>query len=119
MAGIRNPLREIDVAEISEEFTYQELLWTEGLGFCDRGEGGKLVDSGKTRMGGKLPVNPSGGLLSGNPNGVAGMARAAEAVLQLRGQAGKRQVPGAKIALAHGVTGICGQHQAVMILGKK
>jgi len=119
MAGIRNPLREIDVAEISEEFTYQELLWTEGLGFCDRGEGGKLVDSGKTRMGGKLPVNPSGGLLSGIPNGVAGMARVAEAVLQLRGQAGKRQVPGAKIALAHGVTGICGQHQAVMILGKK
>jgi len=115
----RNPLREIDVAEISEEFTYQELLWTEGLGFCDRGEGGKLIDSGKTRMGGKLPVNPSGGLLSGNPNGVAGMARAAEAVLQLRGQAGKRQVPGAKTALAHGVTGICGQHQAVMILGKK
>jgi acetyl-CoA C-acetyltransferase len=119
MAGIRNPLRELDVAEISEEFTYQELLWTEGLGFCGRGEGGKLVDSGKTRMGGKLPVNPSGGVLCGNPNGVAGMARVAEAVLQLRGQAGKHQVPGAKVALAHGVTGICGQHQAVMILGKK
>lgn len=119
MAGIRNPLREIDVAEVSEEFTYQELLWTEGLGFCDRGEGGKLVDSGKTRMGGKLPVNPSGGVLSGNPNGVAGMARVAEAVLHLRGEAGERQVQGAKIALAHGVTGICGQHQAVMILGKK
>ena len=119
MAGIRNPLREIDVAEISEEFTYQELLWTEGLGFCDRGEGGKLVESGKTRMGGKLPVNPSGGLLCGVPNGVAGMARVAEAVLQLRGQAGKHQVPGARTALAHGVTGICGQHQAVMILGKK
>jgi acetyl-CoA C-acetyltransferase len=119
MAGIRNPLREIDVAEISEEFTYQELLWTEGLGFCGRGGGGKLVDSGKTRMGGKLPVNPSGGVLSGVPNGVAGMARAAEAALQLRGEAGKRQVQGAKIALAHGVTGICGQHQAVMVLGKK
>jgi acetyl-CoA C-acetyltransferase len=119
MAGIRNPLREIDVAEISEEFTYQELLWTEGLGFCGRGEGGKLIDSGKTRMGGKLPVNPSGGVLSGNPNGVAGMARVAEAALQLRGEAGKRQVQGAKMALAHGVTGICGQHQAVMVLGKK
>jgi acetyl-CoA C-acetyltransferase len=118
MAGIRNPLREIDVAEISEEFTYQELLWTEGLGFCDRGQGGRLLDSGKTRLGGKLPVNPSGGLLSGVPNGVAGMARAAEAVLQLRGKAGKRQVPGARIALAHGITGICGQHQAVMILGQ-
>jgi len=117
MAGIRNPLREIDVAEISEEYSYQELLWMEGLGFCDRGEGGRLLDSGKTRLGGKLPVNPSGGVLSGNPNHVAGMARVAEAVLQLRGEAGDRQVEDAKRALAHGVTGICGQHQAVMILG--
>jgi acetyl-CoA C-acetyltransferase len=119
MAGIKNPLREIDVAEISEEFTYQELLWMEGLGFCERGEGGRLIDSGKTQLGGKLPVNPSGGLLSGVPNGVAGMSRVAEAVLQLRGEAGDRQVAGANVALAHGVTGICGQHQAVMILGKK
>ena len=102
MAGIRNPLREIDVAEISEEYSYQELLWMEGLGFCDRGEGGKLIDSGKTRMGGKLPVNPSGGVLSGNPNGVAGMARVAEAVLQLRGEAGKRQVPERKLPLPMG-----------------
>jgi acetyl-CoA C-acetyltransferase len=118
MAGIGRPLREIDVAEISEEYSYQELLWMEGLGFCDRGEGGKLIDSGKTKIGGKLPVNPSGGVLSGNPNGVAGMVRVAEAVLQLRGKAGGRQVDGAKVALAHGVTGICGQHQAVMILGR-
>jgi acetyl-CoA C-acetyltransferase len=117
MAGIRNPLRQIDVAEISGEYSYQELLWMEGLGFCGRGEGGRLIDSGVTRMGGKLPVNPSGGMLPGNPNGVAGMTRVAEAVLQLRGEAGDRQVKGAKIALAHGVTGICGQHQCVMILG--
>ena len=89
----------------------------EGLGFCGRGEGGKLVASGATRMGGRLPVNPSGGVLPGNPNGVAGMARVAEAVLQLRGEAGDRQVKGAQMALAHGFTGICGQHQAVMILG--
>jgi acetyl-CoA C-acetyltransferase len=118
MAGIGKPLREIDVAEISEEYSYQELLWMEGLGFCERGEGGKLIDSGKTKIGGKLPVNPSGGVLSGNPNGVAGMVRVAEAVLQLRGKAGDRQVNGAKVALAQGVTGICGQHQAVMILGR-
>jgi len=56
-------------------------------------------------------------MLSGKPTGVAGMANVAETVLQLRGEAGKRQVPQAKVALAHGVTGICGQHQAVMILG--
>jgi len=61
-------------------------------------------------------VNPSGGVLPGNPNTVAGMARVAEAVLQLRGEAGARQVKGAKVALAHGYTGICGQLQAVMIL---
>jgi len=117
MAGINNPLKQIDIAEVSEEYSYQELLWMEGLGFCGRGRGGKLVDSGVTKMGGKLPVNPSGGVLSGNPVGVAGMARVAEAVLQLRGEAGDRQVKGAKVALAHGVSGICGQHQCVMVLG--
>lgn len=90
----------------------------EGLLFCERGEAGKLIDAGKTKLGGKLPVNPSGGMLSGNPNAVSGMVRVTEAVLQLRGKAGDRQVDGAKVALAHGVTGICGQHQAVMILGK-
>jgi acetyl-CoA C-acetyltransferase len=119
MAGIKNPLRQIDVAEISGEYSYQELLWMEGLGFCGRGEGGELTDAGVTRMGGKLPVNPSGGMLSGNPNGVVGMTRVAEAVLQLRGEAGDRQVPGARVALAHGVTGICGQHQCVMVLSNK
>jgi acetyl-CoA C-acetyltransferase len=118
MAGIRNPLKQIDVAEISEEYSYQGLLWMEGLGFCGRGEGGKFIDSGITRMGGKLPVNPSGGVLAGNPTCVAGMARVAEAVLQLRGEAGARQIKGAQVALAHGVTGICGQHHGVMILGK-
>ena len=91
----------------------------EGLGFCDRGKGGNLVDSGKTQLNGDLPVNPSGGMLAGNPNHVAGMTRVAEAVLQLRGEAGKRQVDGARVALAHGVTGICGQHQFVMILGNE
>jgi acetyl-CoA C-acetyltransferase len=118
MAGIKRPVSEVDVVELSEEYSYQELLWLEGLGLCARGEGGKLIDSGKTKLGRKLPVNPSGGVLSGNPNGVAGMVRVVEAVLQLRGEAGDRQVDGARIALAHGVTGICGQHQAVMILGK-
>ena len=119
MAGITDPLREIDVAEISEEYSYQELLWMEGLGFCGRGEAGKLIDAGVTQMGGQLPVNPSGGMLSGNPTVVAGMARVAEAAQQLRGEAGDRQVPGAGVALAHGVTGFCGQHQCVMILSNK
>jgi acetyl-CoA C-acetyltransferase len=119
MAGISDPLSEIDVAEICTEYSYQEPLWMEGLNFCGRGEGGKLVDSGMIEMGAELAVNPSGGALAGNPNGVAGMARVAEAVLQLRGEAGARQVKGAKVALAHGCTGICGQHHCVMILSKE
>ena len=117
MAGITDPMKQINVAEISEEYSYQELLWMEGLGLCSRGEAGKMIDAGVTRMGGQLPVNPSGGMLSGNPTVVAGMTRVAEAVLQLRGEAGERQVAGAKRALAHGFTGACGQLQGVMILG--
>ena len=90
----------------------------EGLGLCGRGEAGRLIDSGVTQLGGKLPVNPSGGMLAGNPTVVAGMARIAEGVLQLRGEAGEHQVRGAKTVLAHGVTGVCGALQSVMILGK-
>lgn len=118
MAGISDPAKQISLAEISEEYSYQELLWMEGLGFCGRGEAGQMIDSGVTQMGGQIPVNPSGGMLSGNPTVVAGMTRIAEAVLQLRGEAGERQVLGASVALAHGVTGMCGQLQGVMILGK-
>jgi acetyl-CoA C-acetyltransferase len=118
MAGITDPAKQISVAEISEEYSYQELLWMEGLGVCGRGEAGRIIDSGATQLGGKLPVNPSGGMLSGNPTVVAGMTRIAEGVLQLRGEAGERQVAGAKVALAHGFTGVCGALQGVMILGK-
>lgn len=118
MAGITDPRREVDVAEIVEEFSYQELLWYEGLGFCAKGEGGKLMDSGATDMGGELTVNPSGGVLSGCPYTVEGAARIAEAVLQLRGEAGARQVSGARTALAHSTMGACGQWQQVMILSK-
>ncbi len=118
MADITDARKQVNVAEISEEYSYQELLWMEGLGLCGRGEAGKIIDSGMTQLGGQLPVNPSGGMLSGNPTVVAGMTRIAEGVLQLRGEAGERQVTGAKRALAHGFTGVCGQLQGVMILGK-
>ncbi len=118
MAGITDPAKEISLAEISEEYSYQELLWMEGLGLCGRGEAGRIIEGGTTQLGGKLPVNPSGGMLAGNPTVVAGMARIAEGVLQLRGDAGERQVRGAKTVLAHGFTGVCGALQGVMILGK-
>jgi len=116
MAGIANPLKEFDVAEVSEHYAYQELLWSEGLGLCGKGEGGKLIDSGKTEMGGELPINPSGGVLSGLPVGVAGMHAVAECALQLRGEAGKRQVKGARKAVAQGTDGPAGQLQCVVTL---
>lgn len=119
MAGISDPFKQIDVAEISEPFSFMELMWYEGLGLCGPGEGGKLIDSSRTAMGGELPVNPSGGVLSAHAVQVAGMVRIAEAVLQLRGEAGKRQVPGAKTALAHGINGICGQSHCVWILSSE
>ena len=92
------------------------MLWAEGLGLCDAGKGGEIIESGITEMGGKLPVNTSGGLLSGLPSGVAGMAQTAEAFLQLQGNAGARQVNGAKTALVQGTTGPCGQSQCGIIL---
>ena len=116
MAGIKDPSREIHVAEVYDAFSYMELMWYEGLGFCGPGQGGKLIDSGVTHMGGRLPVNPSGGVLSAHSVQVAGLARIAEAVLQLRGEAGRRQVPGAKTSVAHGITGICAQTHCVWVL---
>ena len=118
MAGITDPLREIDVAEVYDAFSYMELLWSEGLGFCGRGEGGKFIQSGKSQMKGELPINPSGGVLSAHPVLVAGLARVSECVLQLRGEAGARQVEGAKTAVAHGINGPCGQSHCVIVLGK-
>jgi acetyl-CoA C-acetyltransferase len=117
MAGIHDPIKELDVAEVSAEFSYQELLWTELMGFCGRGDGIKILEEGLTSLGGTLPVNPSGGMLAGNPVTVTGLIRLAEVVLQVRGQAGARQVRGANTALAHGTTGYCGQGQYVMIVG--
>jgi acetyl-CoA C-acetyltransferase len=117
MAGIRNPRRSVDLAEVGEEFSYQELMWMEGLGLCEKGEAGRLTESGATAINGRIPVNPSGGLISGVPINVAGLNRVAEAVLQLRGEAGGRQVKGAKTAVAQGHSGFCGQHQCVVVLG--
>jgi len=118
MAGIKNPAEEIDVAEVLEPFSYMEPLWLEGLGFCKPGEGGKLIDKGITVMGGQLPVNPSGGALSANAVLVAGLARLIEAALQVRGEAGARQVKGVRTALAHGFNGPCGQSHCVWIVGR-
>jgi acetyl-CoA C-acetyltransferase len=116
MAGITDPTKQIDVVELSEYYAYQELLWSEGLGLCDRGNGGRILESGATRIGGRIPINPSGGLLSGVPVNVAGLNRALEAVVQLRQEGGKRQVDGARTAVVHGTSGVCGQMQCVIVL---
>ena len=119
-AGISDPRKEIDVAEIYDAFSYQEIMWTEGLGFCEKGEGGKLAESGATGKAGDIPVNPSGGLLSSHPVIAAGLIRIAEAVRQIRGEAGNMQVEkDVRTALAHGVNGVAGQSHCVWILGKE
>jgi acetyl-CoA acetyltransferase len=93
---------DVDVAEVHDAFTIAELLYYEALGFCDKGDAAKLLEDGETSLGGRIPVNPSGGLLSkGHPIGATGTAQIAEVVRQLRGQCGDRQVGGATVGLTH------------------
>ncbi|RLE81576.1 MAG: thiolase domain-containing protein, partial [Thermoprotei archaeon] len=101
MAGIRNPRKELDVAEVYDPFDYKELHHMEGLQLARKGEAPKLTKEGVTQRDGDLPVNPSGGLLGvGNPIAAAGMMKFCEIFWQLRGEAGKRQVPDARTGLA-------------------
>jgi acetyl-CoA C-acetyltransferase len=98
--------QDINVAEVHDCFTFAELMAYEDLGFCKEGESGKLVESDETRLGGRIPVNTSGGLKAkGHPVGATGTAQAYEIYLQLTGQAGKRQVNDAKVGLTHNVGG--------------
>jgi acetyl-CoA acyltransferase len=95
---------DIDVIELHDCFSANELLTYEALGLCAEGEGGKLIDNGETTYGGRWVVNPSGGLISkGHPLGATGLAQCAELTWQLRGTADKRQVDGAKVALQHNI----------------
>ena len=118
MAGIRDPLRELDVAEVSELTAFHELMAYEAMGLCKSGEGRRLFLDGVTAMGGRLPVSPSGGLLAANPHPASGLFRVAEAALQVTGRAGAHQVPEVRTALAHGTSGLGGQASGVMILGR-
>lgn len=101
---------DVDVVELHDCFTTNEVLTYEGLGLCGEGEAEKFILDGDNTYGGKVVTNPSGGLLSkGHPLGATGLAQCAELVWQLRGQAGKRQVDGSKVALQHnlGLGGAC------------
>ncbi|KAA9158231.1 thiolase domain-containing protein [Amycolatopsis acidicola] len=104
-AGIKDPLSEVDTAEIYVPFSWFEPMWLENLGFMPEGEGWKLTESGDTAIGGRLPVNPSGGVLSSNPIGASGMLRFSEAAKQVMGRAGDYQVDGARTALGHAYGG--------------
>jgi acetyl-CoA C-acetyltransferase len=104
-AGITNPRKEIDVAEIYVPFSWFEAMWMENLGFADIGDGWKMVHEGATAMTGDMPINCSGGVLSTNPIGASGMLRFGEAAMQVRKQAGEHQVDGARTALGHAYGG--------------
>ncbi|MFC7863860.1 putative lipid-transfer protein Ltp1 [Streptomyces sp. S816] len=97
-------IEDVDVIELHDCFSVNELLTYEALGMCEPGESGKLAESGATTYGGRWVVNPSGGLISkGHPLGATGLAQTAELVWQLRGEAGPRQVEGARVGLAHNI----------------
>ena len=114
-AGIKNPRKEIDIAEVHDCFTITEIINYEDLGFANRGEGWKLIEDGVTTLEGELPVNTDGGLLGrGHPMGATGAGQIVEIVQQLRGEAGARQVPKARIGLAHAMG--AGPNSAVTIL---
>jgi acetyl-CoA acetyltransferase len=111
MAGV-GP-RDIDLIELHDCFATAEILHYENLGLCADGEGGKLIDAGETTLGGRIPVNVSGGLLSkGHPLGATGIANIYEVSTHLRGEAGKRQVDGARLGLTHvlGLGSACAIH---------
>lgn len=106
--------RDIHVAEVHDATSFSEVYQCEMLGFCEEGEGGSFVASGATAIGGTLPVNTSGGLVSkGHPIGATGLSMCYELVCQLRGDAGPRQVQGASVALQENGGGVIGMEEAV------
>lgn len=110
--------KEVDLAEVHDAFTIGEIVAIEDLGFFDKGDGGRATREGLTAIGGEIPINTSGGLKAcGHPVGATGIKQAYEMVLQLRGEAGKRQVEGAKVGLTHNVGG-CGGTAIVHIMSR-
>jgi acetyl-CoA acetyltransferase len=113
---------DMSVAEVHDASAFAEIVQVENLGFCDFGDGGKLAERGDTALGGRIPVNPSGGLESkGHPIGATGLGQIYELVLQLRGEADQRQVPDARFAIAENGGGFHGYEEAaacITILGR-
>ncbi len=104
------------MAEVHDATAVGEIIQIENLGFCEFGEGGPISERGETRIGGRIPVNPSGGLeCKGHPIGATGIGQVVELVTQLRGEAGPRQVQGARIALAENGGGLHGLEEAAAV----
>jgi acetyl-CoA C-acetyltransferase len=116
MAGIKNPDRDVSVAEIYAPFTCCEIAAVEALGFCPKGQGGPMAEAGAWDMNGRLPVNPSGGTLCSNPISATALVRVCESALQVMQQAGERQVRGAQVSVATGIGGSL-QFHTFMVLG--
>jgi acetyl-CoA C-acetyltransferase len=117
IAGIKNPRREIQFAEVDDMFSYKELQHLEALKLCRHGEAGKLTEEGSTQKDGEIPVNVSGGALGmGYAPEVLGLQRILEVVLQLRGQAGRRQLCDVKTGLAQSWRGVPTATGAVAVL---
>jgi acetyl-CoA acetyltransferase len=114
---------DMSVAEVHDASAFAEIIQVENLGFCQFGDGGKLAERGETALGGRIPVNPSGGLESkGHPIGATGLGQIYELVLQLRGEAGQRQVENARFAIAENGGGFHGYEEAaacITILGRE
>jgi len=108
---------DIDVVEVHDATAFGELYQTEQMGFCPKGDGGPFAESGATAIGGSIPVNPSGGLIArGHPVGASGLAQIFELAAQLHGEAGPRQVQGARIAMAENGGGFMGRGEAAMAI---
>jgi acetyl-CoA acetyltransferase len=109
--------KDINAAEVHDATAYGELRQAENLGFAPYGEGGVLAEKGETKLTGRIPMNPSGGLLSrGHPVGASGLAQIHELITQLRGRADKRQIEKCRIALAENGGGALGSEEAAMCI---
>lgn len=110
--------KDMHVAEVHDATAMGELIHSENLGFCAMGEGGIIAERGDTTLGGRIPINPSGGLVSkGHPIGATGLAQVFELVSQLRGECGERQVDGARMAIQENGGGIWGTEESVAHIG--
>lgn len=118
-AGITDPRRELQMAELYTPFSWLEAMWVENLHLAPQGGGAwRLIERGGTALGGEMPINASGGVLGANPTGATGMIRFAEAAMQVRGQGGEHQVAGCKKALGHAQGGAA-SYMAVWVVASE